>query len=119
MPFIYADARLPEHRLGESLDQSLRTWSMRDMKIIPLTGHFGAELLDFSAAKPLDPAELSALRDAFDSGVVVIRGQELRDEEHDQLVESLGELHTFPWGARAEYMSNVITDNPSKYSEVP
>lgn len=88
---------------------------MRDMKKIPLTDYFGTELLDFSATQPLGPAELTALRDAFDTGVVVIRGQELCDEEHDRLVESLGKLHTFPWGAKAEYMSNVITDNPSPF----
>jgi len=85
------------------------------MKTAPLTGHFGAELLDFPITGPLGADELQALRDAFDTGVVIARGQELRDEEHDEFAGALGSLHTFPWGGKAEYMSNVLPNNPSPF----
>jgi taurine dioxygenase len=83
------------------------------MKSIPLTDHFGVELQDFSVSQPLDADELHVLRDAFDQGVVLVRGQEISNEDHDRFVELLGELHTFPWGTKVEYMSNVIPNNPS------
>jgi taurine dioxygenase len=83
------------------------------MKAIPLTDHFGVELRDVSASQPLDSDDLNVLRDAFDQGVVLVRGQEFSDEDHDRFVQALGELHTFPWGTTVEYMSNVIPDNPS------
>lgn len=85
------------------------------MKAIPLTDHFGVELQDFDASQPLDDEDLATLRDAFDQGVVLVRGQKISDEEQDRFIESLGELHTFPWGTKAEYMSNVIPDNPSPF----
>lgn len=64
-------------------------------------------------SQPLGADELALLRSAFDQGVVLVRGQELRDEDHDRFTQALGELHTFPWGGTVEYMSNAIPDNPS------
>jgi hypothetical protein len=80
---------------------------------IPLTDHFGVELRDFFMLQPLGVDDLVLLRSAFDQGVVLVRGQELRDEGHDRFTRALRELHTFPWGGTVEYMSNVIPDNPS------
>ncbi len=86
------------------------------MKAVPLTDHFGVELKDLSLSGlpgPLEGPDLAGLRDAFDQGVVLVRGQELSDEDHDRFVESLGELHTYPWGTKVEYMSNVVPNNQS------
>ena len=83
------------------------------MKAIPLTDHFGVELKDFTISRPLDAEHLRALRDAFDQGIVVIRGQELSDEEHDEFAKNLGDLHVYPWGTTADYMSNVIPNSQS------
>lgn len=85
------------------------------MKAVPLTDHFGVELRDFSMSQPLDADELRILRDAFDQGVVLVRGQELSDEDHDSFIQTLGDLHVFPWGKPFEYMSNVVPDNPSPF----
>ena len=83
------------------------------MKAVPLTDHFGVELQDLDPSTPLDRDGLRQLRAAFDQGVVLIRGQQLTDDEHDRLVSSLGELHVYPWGTTVEYMSNVVPNNQS------
>jgi taurine dioxygenase len=80
------------------------------MRATPLTDHFGVVLHDFSIAE-LDTAEgTGQLRDAFDSGLILIRGQSLSDSEQDRLVTTLGELHRFPSGETFEYMSNVVEE---------
>jgi taurine dioxygenase len=76
------------------------------MRAIPLTDHFGVELQDFSASQLLD-TDLCTLQEAFDQGVIVIRGQELTDDDQDRFTQALGELHTYPWGTTFECMSNV------------
>ena len=83
------------------------------MKAIPLTDHFGIELRDFSITSPLDPDDLLRLQDAFDQGVVLVRDQELSEDDHAGFVNSLGELLVFPWGTTVEYMSNVIPSQKS------
>ena len=85
------------------------------MKVVPLTDHFGVEIQDFSVADLADLGDESVhiLRAAFDQGLVLIRNQSLSDDEHDRLVQALGQLHRFPWGETYEYMSNVVDDTPS------
>jgi taurine dioxygenase len=83
------------------------------MKVVPLTDHFGVEIQDFKMTDLDAPDGVRALRGAFDGGLVLIRRQSLSDEEHDRLVEVMGELHRFPWGEKFEYMSNVVEDTPS------
>ncbi len=80
------------------------------MRATPLTDHFGVELHGFSIAD-LDTAEgIAQLREAFDSGFVLIRRQSFSDAEHDRLVTTLGELHRFPSGNTFEFMSNVVEE---------
>jgi taurine dioxygenase len=84
------------------------------MKAVPITDSLGVELKDLDMSQPFDPAEVAVLRDAFDQGgVVLVRDQELRDEDQDRFVQTLGELHTFRWGTTVEYLSNVLENNPS------
>lgn len=84
------------------------------MKAVPITASVGVELQDLDMSKPFDHDEVSMLREAFDTGgVVLVRGQRLRDEDHDRFVTTLGDLHTFRWGSSVEYLSNVLQDNPS------
>jgi taurine dioxygenase len=84
------------------------------MKVVPLTGSIGVELQDLDMSQPFDTAEVQTLREAFDrGGVVLVRGQKLRDEDQDRFVQTLGHLHTFRWGNQVEYLSNVLKDNPS------
>lgn len=85
------------------------------MKAVPLSGSsVGVELHELDLSRPFDADETAVLRQAFDTaGVVLVRGQQLRDEDHDRFVTTLGELHTFRWGTTVEYLSNVIKDNPS------
>lgn len=84
------------------------------MKAVPITDSVGVELQDLDMSKPFDQHEVETLRGAFDSGgVVLVRGQKLRDEDQDRFVTSLGDLHTFRWGSTVEYLSNVLKDNPS------
>jgi taurine dioxygenase len=84
------------------------------MKAVPITGSVGLELQDLDMSTPFDDDELQVLRQAFDTGgVVLVRGQKLRDEDQDRFVTSLGDLHTFRWGSTVEYLSNVMKDNPS------
>lgn len=78
------------------------------MKAVPITEHFGVELFDFDPSRAEDVA---FLRTAFDQGVVLVRGLELLDGEHDQLIETIGELYTFPSGSRVEIMSNVASNH--------
>jgi taurine dioxygenase len=80
------------------------------MRAIPLTDHFGIELQEFSIADLETEEGTAQLRDAFDSGLVLIRGQSLSDTEHDRLATSLGKLHRFPSGETFEYMSNVVEE---------
>ncbi|MFF3573907.1 TauD/TfdA dioxygenase family protein [Nocardia jiangxiensis] len=84
------------------------------MKAVTITDNVGVELQDLDLSKPFDADEIRILRGAFDTGgVVLVRGQKLRDEDHDRFVTSLGDLHTFRWGSTVEYLSNVMKDNPS------
>lgn len=84
------------------------------MKAVPITDSVGFELRDVDLSKPFEAQDVAVLRDAFDrGGVVLVRGQRLRDEDHDRFVSALGDLHTFRWGTKVEYLSNVIKDNPS------
>ncbi|WP_433228542.1 TauD/TfdA dioxygenase family protein [Actinomadura formosensis] len=84
------------------------------MRAVPLTDSIGVELQDLDMSKPFGPDEVGVLREAFDTGgVVLVRGQKLADEDQDRFVTTLGELHTFRWGTTVEYLSNVIEDNPS------
>ncbi|MET0133344.1 MAG: TauD/TfdA family dioxygenase [Kibdelosporangium sp.] len=78
------------------------------MNVIPLIEHLGVEIRDFTVADLDTPDGLRVLRDAFDSGLVLIRDQRLSAEEHDRLVAALGDLHRFPSGNTYEFMSNVV-----------
>lgn len=80
------------------------------MRTTPLTDHFGVRIEDFSIDVLRTDDGVATLREAFDAGVVVIPGQELTDDLHDALVGTLGQLHTFPSGRTAEYMSNVVEE---------
>lgn len=77
------------------------------MEAIPITDHFGVELVGLDLSRPLAADEVKALRTAFDQGVVLIRGQELDDEAHDRVGRALGPLHRYPWGTTFERMSNI------------
>ncbi|GAB7007148.1 TauD/TfdA family dioxygenase [Nocardioides sp. AN3] len=84
------------------------------MKTVPVTGYVGLEVQDLDLSNPFTEEELADLRQAFDEGgFLLLRGQNLTDEEHDRFVKSLGRLHTFRWGTQVEYLSNVLQDNPS------
>ena len=85
------------------------------MKAVPLSDSIGVELRDVDMSRAWGGEEVGVLREAFDrGGVVVVRGQRLRDEDQDRFVsQALGRLHTFRWGTQVEYLSNVIEDNPS------
>jgi taurine dioxygenase len=84
------------------------------MKAVPLSDNIGVELQDLDMSRAFDADEVAVLREAFDrGGVVLVRGQQLRDEDQDRFVQTLGQLHTFRWGTQVEYLSNVIEDNPS------
>ena len=84
------------------------------MKAVPLSDSIGVELRDVDMSRAWGGEEVGVLREAFDrGGVVVVRGQRLRDEDQDRFVSQLGRLHTFRWGTQVEYLSNVIADNPS------
>lgn len=77
---------------------------------MPLTEHLGVEVRGFHMSDLDDPACVDVLRDAFDTGVVLMRGLKLSDAEQDRLVTTLGELHRFPSGNTFEYMSNVVEE---------
>ncbi len=84
------------------------------MKATPLDAPVGIELTDLDMNAPFSDDEIATLRESFDNGgFVIVRGQELADEDQDRFVTSLGELHTFRWGTTVEYLSNVIENNPS------
>ncbi|MGV9721977.1 TauD/TfdA dioxygenase family protein [Nocardia beijingensis] len=89
------------------------------MRTVPLTASIGVELQDVDLSQPFDDQEIATIRDAFDHGLVLVRGQQLADEDQDRFVATLGQLHTFRWGSTVEYMSNVIEDNPSPAGRGP
>src|ERR1700744_117034 len=68
------------------------------MKIKPLIGALGAELLDIDLSSPLPPDTLAAGRRAlFDYQVIVFRDQKLTLDQHKQFARQFGPLHVHPY----------------------
>ncbi|WP_189339353.1 TauD/TfdA dioxygenase family protein [Williamsia muralis] len=84
------------------------------MRLSPLEGSIGVELLDVDLTKPLPDTDIDQLRRAFqDHLLVLVRGQALEGDDHDRFVKYLGPLHQFDAGGYFEYMTNVEIENKS------
>jgi alpha-ketoglutarate-dependent 2,4-dichlorophenoxyacetate dioxygenase len=63
--------------------------------ICPVTASFGAEIGDVDLSRPLDPAEVAAIKQAFwDYAVLIFPGQELSEEQHTEFARNFGPLET-------------------------
>ena len=68
------------------------------MKIQPLVGALGAEILDIDLSVALPPDTLVAVRRAlFDYQVIVFREQRLSLEQHKNFARQFGPLHVHPY----------------------
>jgi taurine dioxygenase len=68
------------------------------MKIEPLVGALGAEILDIDLSAALPPDTLAAVRRAlFDYQVIVFREQRLSLEQHKNFARQFGPLHVHPY----------------------
>jgi taurine dioxygenase len=68
------------------------------MKIQPLIGALGAEILDIDLSVALPPDTLAAVRRAlFDYQVIVFREQRLSLEQHKNFARQFGPLHVHPY----------------------
>ena len=84
----------------------------------PLHQHFAAEIRGLDLSKPLRPAQLADLRDAWNRhGVLVIRGQAISDDRQIAFAKQFGTLERFPpptdgrpGGAELLRVSNVRED---------
>jgi len=63
--------------------------------VCPVTASFAAEIGDVDLSRPLDPAEVAAIKQAFwDHAVLIFPGQELSDEQHIDFARHFGPLET-------------------------
>jgi taurine dioxygenase len=68
------------------------------MRIRPLIGALGAEILDIDISMPLGPDRVAQLRGAlFDYQVIVFREQRLTLEQHKTFARQFGPLHVHPY----------------------
>src|SRR5271170_6422275 len=65
------------------------------IRIYPVTEAFAAEIGDVDLSRPLDFADLAAIKQAFwDFGVLTFPGQELTEEQHLDFARQFGPLET-------------------------
>jgi alpha-ketoglutarate-dependent 2,4-dichlorophenoxyacetate dioxygenase len=65
------------------------------ISIYPVTPTFGAEIGDVDLSRPLEPADVAAIKQAFwDFGVLVFPGQALTEDEHLDFARNFGPLET-------------------------
>ena len=63
--------------------------------VCPVTEGFAAEIGDVDLSRPLDPADVASIKQAFwDYAVLVFPGQELTDEQHIDFARHFGPLET-------------------------
>ena len=63
--------------------------------VCPVTEGFAAEIGDVDLSRPLDPADVASIKQAFwDYAVLVFPGQELTDEHHIDFARHFGPLET-------------------------
>ena len=63
--------------------------------VCPVTQGFAAEIGDVDLSRPLDPADVASIKQAFwDYAVLVFPGQELTDEQHIDFARHFGPLET-------------------------
>jgi len=63
--------------------------------VCPVTVSFAAEIGDMDLSRPLDPADIASIKQAFwDYAVLVFPGQELSDEQHIDFARHFGPLET-------------------------
>jgi alpha-ketoglutarate-dependent 2,4-dichlorophenoxyacetate dioxygenase len=65
------------------------------IRIFPVTASFAAEIGDVDLSRPLHPAEVESIKQAFwDYAVLVFPGQDLSDEQHLDFARHFGPLET-------------------------
>jgi alpha-ketoglutarate-dependent 2,4-dichlorophenoxyacetate dioxygenase len=63
--------------------------------ICPVTANFAAEIGDTDLSRPLDPADVAAIKQAFwDYSVLIFPGQELSEAQHIEFARNFGPLET-------------------------
>lgn len=63
--------------------------------ICPVTPCFAAEIGDVDLSRPLDPAEVAAIKQAFwDYAVLIFPGQEITEQQHVDFAKYIGPLET-------------------------
>ncbi len=63
--------------------------------VFPMTASFAAEIGDVDLSRPLDPAEVASIKQAFwDYAVLIFPGQELTEEQHVDFARYFGPLET-------------------------
>ena len=68
------------------------------MRIEPMVGALGAEVLDIDLSVKLPPDRLAAVRRAlFDYQVIVFRDQHLTLDQHENFARQFGSLHVHPY----------------------
>src|SRR5262245_61624177 len=78
------------------------------MKVVPVSEALGVELLDFDIARPPGPDEQAELRQLFcEHHLLLVRGQDVTDEDQSRFVGSFGPLHTRSDGMQETFVTNV------------
>ena len=63
--------------------------------VVPVTPTFAAEIGDVDLSRPLDPADVQAIKDAFTKyAVVILPDQQLSQDQHLDFAKHFGPLET-------------------------
>mgnify|MGYP001553146797 FL=1 len=81
------------------------------ISLFPVTPDFIAEIGDIDLSRPLDPADLAAIRDAFARyAVLIFPDQHLSPEQHTGFAQHFGPLETSIGVYRADAPLRVRAD---------
>jgi taurine dioxygenase len=77
------------------------------MRAVPISNALGAELLEFDIKRQCHAEEQAALRQLFcEYHLIVVRGQDVTEEDQDRFVGYFGPVHVWSDGRRETYVSN-------------
>jgi taurine dioxygenase len=77
------------------------------MRVVPVSDVLGVELLDFDLKRPSRAAEQVELRRLFcEHHLILVRGQDITDEDQDRFVGYFGPVHIWSDGRRDTYVTN-------------
>jgi len=89
------------------------------VRFVPLSSAVGAEVLDFDITRAVPQGDRQELRRQFAKHhLLLVRGQELTEDDHDRFVACFGPLQENRVGDRAGYVTNRTDDPRSLFPEM-